>query len=220
MTISLNNFSPRFQQRVVYKIKDATLVRNIEIIDLNTMKRYKNESMQSIAKKAFFIFLFNPLVLFLRIAFNVFQMPFDFVKMTIDSSIDTAIAFRHGKIIKIFEIYITSKIDLVRYLAEDIISIVSAPFYSLGIQIASIFTIFFPLEGRKIVADIERSWNRNKSAKQHDFRYSKETQNKPWYKVIFEMLLTRNENIVLYMAPCFQSLGSLDDKRVIYYSDI
>ncbi len=214
-----NSICPNWQEKIVYKIKNNTLVKRVEVIDLNTMKRYKKDSMQSLAIKAFLVFLFNPILLFLKIAFNFFQMGFDFAKVTIDSSLDMAFAIKDRKLLKIFEIYIISRIDFIKYIAEDVIAIVKAPFYALGIQIASLYTIFFPSSGRKFIGDIERSWNNNKSLK-HDYRYNKETQNKPLYKVLWNIFLKRDESVVFYLAPCFQTLGSLKDKDIVSYSDI
>jgi len=214
----LNHFTTPWQKYIVYTVKDKKLVKNIEIIDPNTLERYTDDSMISIARKASLIFFFNPILLFCKLSFNVIQMGFDFAKVTIDSTIQMAKDIRDGDIIKICETYLLSRIDLFRYLGEDIVYIVRAPFYALAMQFASVYGIFAPRNGRKVLAKIEKNWNFNQSIKK-DFRQYYKNISRPFYEVLFDIFLERKQGVVFYLAPCFQPLGSLKDRHIIDYRE-
>jgi hypothetical protein len=218
MKIFACNFYPNWQQKIVCSKNGNNLLKRIEIIDLNTMQRYKEKSIQHVALKAFLIFLFNPLLIFLKIVINVFQIAFDFAAVSVSSSVDMAIAFKEMDLFKIFKIYLISKIDLIKYIAEDIINIVKAPIFGFGMQLAAFFTIFFPDVGRKFIGVIERKWNHNKEL-QFDIIKNHHGQ-KYLLKFFWDTLINRDKNVVFYLAPCFQSIGSLKDKNIVSYSDI
>lgn len=218
MTISSINFCSTWQVKNIYQIKNFSIKKTVELVELETGKRYKNDSIQEIANKALLVFLFNPIVLFLKIAFNLFQMTFDFVKITKQCFNEINTTFREKKINKIFKIFVDSLILLSKYLFEDAICIIKAPFFSLAIEIASIFTIFIPIQGRKIISDLERLWNQNKSSKL-DYRLNKDAKTKPFFEFLWSTLKNRNENVAFYMALCFQPIGNLKDRHIIWYSN-
>lgn len=213
------SFFPNWEQKLVYKIRNSKLVENVELIDTKTLQRYPKDVLYNTAQKAFLIFLFTPVLMFFKIAFNCAQMAFDYAKSYIESTVVMAKALKNRDIIKILETVVTSRIDFARYIAEDIIAIVRAPFYTLAIEFAAIFTMFYPTQGIKIIADLERSWNNNISVK-FDYRYNEEAQKLPLYKLFWNIMLNRKENIVFYLAHCIQSHGYLNDKHIVWYQDI
>jgi len=212
----LNLFTTPWQKNIVYKLKDNQLVKRTEIIDLNTLERYRDDTVGSMARKACLVFFFNPILLVCKLSFNVLQMGFDFAKVTIDSTIEMAKDIRDMDIIKICETYLLSRVDLVRYLGEDIVFIVRAPFYAIAMQFASVYGIFDPNNGRKMLAKIEKNWNFNMSVKK-DYRYNVKMISRPFYKSLFDIFLNRRQDVAFYLAPCFQPLGSLKDRDIIDY---
>jgi len=203
MKISCLNLFSKWQNKLVAEIKNDSLIKTIQVIDLKTLQRYKKESMQSIAEKALYVFLLNPIVTFLRITFSFVQMAFDFFIVSVDSSVEMFKAIKKRKIIKIFEIYVISRINFVKYIAEDTIDIKKSLFCSFRMQLDSLFAIFHPLDGRKIVANLERNWNNNKNI-EDDLK--NKIRKDPIYKVLWKILLKREE-IVYYLASDFQPLG-------------
>ncbi|NGX35155.1 MAG: hypothetical protein K1060chlam1_01525 [Candidatus Anoxychlamydiales bacterium] len=214
MKILPSNLFSTFELIEVVKVKNYELVKKIEVLDTKTLDRYRNQTMFEIARKACFIFLCNPIVLVMKISFNVLQMGFDFVKVTIDSTIDMAVALKNKEIIKVIEIYAISRIDFIQYVAQDIVYIIRAPFFALALQFATLFTLISPNRARKAIAKIERSWNYNMGVS-YDYRNNPDFKEKSLFRAFFETLLNRNESVVFYLAPCFQP-GSLKDKHVIF----
>jgi len=215
MSISSCLFSD-FRRVAVYetqKIDDKTVVKKkIQLIDLSEQQRYKNEPAFDAIAKITLVFLANPIVMFSKIIFNVVQIGFDFTKSYFCSSLNMLDDLRHGRIIKIFEEYVVSKIILFEYVAEDLINIVKAPFYAIAIQFACLFAVVSPNNAKKIIAKIEKGWNLGLDVK-HDFRNMEEFKSKKLLSFISNMFNKRNE-ISFYIAPCFQSLGTLKDKNI------
>jgi len=213
MSISSLNPFTTFEEKVVYRLINNRLIKNIEVVDKNSLETYRKLSWYEIARKTLFIFLANPIVLFFKIIFNVFQMGFDFIKSNVDSTIDMGRDLTQGKIIKMCATYLISRIDLLKYLVEDIICIIRAPFYSLAIQLICPFSLLFPNQTRRLIAKIEKSWNYNMDVN-HDFKKTKEMKIKSFFDSALDVLLKKKQYIAFYIAPCFQPRGSLNDKNV------
>ncbi len=205
-----------FEEKEVVKIKNYEIIKKIEVIDIasKTLNRYKKLTNLEIARKVMFIFLFNPVVLTLKIFFNVLQICFDCFSYFF-SYFTMAKALANKNIFKIFEISITSRIDILKHIAQDIIYIIRAPFFAIFIQFATLITLISPMRARKIIAKIERSWNYDLPLC-YDYRNKKDFKEKPLFRALFNTLLHRKEDVVFYLAPCFQPLGSLNDRYIIY----
>jgi len=222
----LPKFFSSFEEKEVVKVKNYKFVKKIEIIDTNTLDRYKKLSMYEMARKAMFIFLFTPALLALKVTFNVLQMVFDcssyfFTYWTMAKALGNGlIDFITGKslvnknISKVFELSITSRVDIFKNLAQDTIYIVRAPFFAIALQFASLFILVSPNRGRKAIAKIEKSWNYNMGLS-YDYRHNKDFKEKSLLRALFETLLDRKEDVVFYLALCFQP-RSLKDKHVIF----
>ncbi|NGX28466.1 MAG: hypothetical protein K940chlam1_00647 [Candidatus Anoxychlamydiales bacterium] len=215
---TLNIFT-KFEEKIVYRFKNNKLIKNIEVIDKNSLERYRKLSMFEIARKTLFIFCANPIVLIFKMSFNVVQMGFDFIKVNVDSTIDMARDLSQNKIIKMCETYLISRIDLVKYLIEDIICIVRAPFYALALQLACPFSLLFPNQTRRVIAKIEKSWNYNMNVR-FDFKKTKEVTKKSLWQSVIDILYYKKQYIAFYIAPCFQPIGSLKDKNVRSFKNV
>ncbi|NGX52214.1 MAG: hypothetical protein KR126chlam5_00510, partial [Candidatus Anoxychlamydiales bacterium] len=99
-------------------------------------------------------------------------------------------------------------------LAQDTIYIVRAPFFAIALQFASLFILVSPNRARKAIAKIEKSWNYNMGLSYH-YRNNKGFKENSLLSALFNTLLDRKEDVVFYLAPCFQP-GSLNDKHIIY----
>ena len=218
MKISANIF-PKFEERVVYRFKNYRLIKNIEVIDKNSLESYKKLSLFEIARKTLFIFLANPIVLVCKILFNIFQMGFDFIKVNVDSTIDMAKDLSQNKIIKMCETYLISRIDLIQYLIEDIICIVRAPFYAIALQLTCPFSLLFPNQTRRLIAKIEKSWNYDMSVK-YDFKKTSEINAKSFFQALVDILVYKKQYIAFYIAPCFQPRGSLKDRNILFHKKL
>jgi len=222
--IRFNIFST-FEEREVVKIKNFEFVKKIEVIDLKTLDRYKKLSNFEIARKVAFIFLFNPVVLVLKITFNLLQMGFDCFSYVF-SYVKMAKALANGakdfftkkdivnkSFLQVFELSVTTRVDIFKNLAQDIIFIVRAPIYAIAIQFATFITLLSPYRARKAIAKIERSWNYDLDLS-YDYKKNDDFKNNTLIKALYITLLKRNQSIVFYLAPCFQP-GSLNDRHVI-----
>ncbi|MFA6118758.1 MAG: hypothetical protein WCT85_07260 [Parachlamydiales bacterium] len=216
MSISSPCFFSDFRRVAVYETQyvDAKpfVKKKIQLIDLNTQERYKNDPAYDAVAKITLVFLLNPIVMFSKMAFNVGQIGYDFTKSFFFSSLNMFDDFWHGRIIKIFEEYVVSKIILFEYLAEDIINIVKAPFFAVAIQFACLFAVISPNNAKKMIAKIEKGWNLGLDVK-HDFRHMEEFKDRKLLSFIGNLFNKRNE-ISFYMAPCFQPIGMLSDKNI------
>lgn len=214
MKISPKVFST-FKEYEVVKVKNYKLVKRIEVIDVDSknLDRYKKLSMHEMARKATFIFLFSPVLLALKVSFNVLQIVFDCSSYFL-SWLTMGKALADARILKIFEIAITSRVDFFMNIAQDIIFIVRAPFFTIALQFAALFTLISPNRGRKAIAKIERSWNYN-MGRSYDYKNNKGFKENTLLSALFNTLLDRKEDVVFYLAPCFQP-GSLKDKHIIY----
>lgn len=206
----------RFYKDTVIAVtkKDLSIKKRVEVIDSTNLDRYRNHTYFETLRKAVFIVLFSPIVMCLKISFNILQMGFDVFNGLWSSTADMWDNFVNFRIIKLTEDYLISRIELSQYLLEDIFFIVRAPFYTIALQFASIFTIAFPNHGKKLIANIERCSNFNMDIT-YNFTNNNDFKNKTLIKSIFNTLLKRNQEIVFYMAPCFQPIGNLSDYNVI-----
>jgi len=202
-----------FEEREVVKVKNYEVVKKIEVIDLNTLDRYKKLSLHEMARKALFIFLFSPALLALKVTFNVLQMVFDCTSYFL-SWFTMGKALADAKILKIFEISIISRVDFFKNIAQDVIYIIRAPFFAIAMQFSALFILVSPNSARKAIAKIERRWNYNMDLS-YDYRNNKEFKEESLINALFNTLYDRKENVVFYLAPCFQP-GSLNDKHIIY----
>jgi hypothetical protein len=219
MLISISNF----QEFKVDKIKRESIVSKIEVIDLNNSDRYRKLSQIDIARKAFFIFFANPIVVFFKIVFQASQMAFDTFDSFVLSWFRTAgeVSEASGLIafaIIIAKSYIIPKIDLVRNLAQGVIFIIRNCIYGIAMQFASIFML---LErgnlSRKIFAKLEFSLNYNLDRASYDYRESKLFNENFLLTAILITIWRREQSIVYYLAPCLQPIGKLNDGHIIHY---
>lgn len=215
MRILPANLFSTFERIDVVKVKNYQVSDPKPMIrDSKTLDLYRDQTMFEIARKALFIFLCNPIVLVMKISFNVLQMGFDFAKITIDSTIDMAIHLKNKEMMKVFEVYAVSRIKFVQFIAQDIVYIVRAPFFAVAMQFATLLTLISPNRCRKAIAKIERSSNYNMGIS-YDYRNNPDFKEKSLVRAFYETLLNRNKRVVFYLAPCFQP-SSLKDAHVIY----
>lgn len=91
---------------------------------------------------------------------NMLRIPLNLlgtVKNIFNSTLD---AFdEKGVAEAIFTLARRSIIDLTNTLSGGLWSVVRVPFYAVALQVAALYTIFCPYDGRQIVADVERAWH-------------------------------------------------------------
>ena len=123
-----------------FSISDRNrIISNIEIIDTNTLLRYRNEDKLDIAIKCYLIFLVNPIVLVGKLLFHCIQLGYDFIELQIKSYLEISKDFQSKKLFKILKKCIFNEVDFLKYLLEDIAHIIRAPIFSLVIQLSSFF---------------------------------------------------------------------------------
>lgn len=93
-------------------------------------------------------------------------------------------------------------VDLTNVLVGGICSVIRAPFYAIALQVAAIYAIFCPYEGRQIVADVERSWH-YPCIEKDDIAFKENTQIDS-----FDSLLYVLNNKVHFLFFCFQPHGT------------
>lgn len=115
------------------------------IIDMNTGKKYLNDSTESIRSKCFLIAFGTPIV----------HIPCGAVN----------IAYRVAKLLSGYHFWSCggenenprSCSDKCLESSKDCLRIISQPFSIIGLEFASIYGIFNPYDGRKLYASIERA---------------------------------------------------------------
>ena len=89
--------------------------------------------------------------------------------------------------------------------SEKIWRICLVPLYALAMMGASLYTIACPLEGRKWISSVERSWHQNTPLSKHY----------PYYRQLFHPLKVAEKlasGHILFLAPCMQKRGNIKDK--------
>jgi len=86
-------------------------------------------------------------------------------------------------------------------IAADLCRICRSPLYAVGMEIASLYGMFSPYEGRKWIGKIESSW--------HD--------NLPYYEdvrstTLDTFLKETFKGKILFLAICMQKMGNINDK--------
>ena len=150
-----------FEEYEVVKVKNYKLVKKIEIIDVDSknLDRYKKLSMHEMARKATVIFLFNPALLALKVSFNVLQIVFDCSSYFL-SWFTMGKALADARILKIFEIAITSRVDFFKNIAQDIIYIIRAPFFLLLFKMEPFSILLLRIGGGKLMLKFKKIGNK------------------------------------------------------------
>ncbi len=217
-----------WSEKIVVRLRDDEQFIMKEIVN-EKGDRYRYDAIQNVAKKCLVIFLLTPAVCFIRISINALQIGFDFAHVNFLATVQILKQLFHLKVIDAVKTYFETRALMTEYMIEDIAKIIRAPVFAIGIQLASLFGIFKPYEGRRLVAFLEEKSNYGAS-RNEDFRYVYKKQFEPqdttcwnvfksYVKFTYYALSKRDEPVVWYTARCFQSIGSLSDKNIIHHVD-
>ncbi|MBN2479578.1 MAG: hypothetical protein JXA94_05060 [Parachlamydiales bacterium] len=196
------------------KNSKAKKIRQIEIIDMQNLDRYRYEPKLKVAIKCFLIFLANPLVTFFKMFFNMLQFAYDNLKYNFECTLILA-QLKTTKSQDVFQKIILNRIQLFKDLLEDVAFIIRAPIFALALQFASVFGIIFPYDGKKMISSIEKSWHGDFTYK-NDFRHMFEDKSQ-LSELVSEAF--KNRNVTFYLSLCFQPIGNLKDQNIIRYLD-
>ncbi|MBS0629954.1 MAG: hypothetical protein JSS30_07030 [Verrucomicrobia bacterium] len=156
-----------------------------------------------IAGKAFAIFIVTPFYMlglmsanFLKIIVDVTSIFWKVIPQSISelSSKGIRATLANALMTVIFEIPNEIILDLWR--------ICRSPLYAIGVQVASLYTMLSPYEGRKWIGKIESQW--------HDGTpYQKSILDTPAENCVDEVL---HDGRILFLAVCMQKMGNIHDK--------
>ncbi len=178
-----------------------------EIIDLKTENRYSHESMSITAFKCFELVVGIPLYLATYIGWNLIRMPLIAVG-TILVSLARLIA--HPNKIQCVQLLKDIAWTAPKRIIEDIWTVVRAPFYAIAMEFAAIYGVFKPVEARKMMGQIERSWHQY--SRKHDVRYQDPNLD-PLF--ILKALTDKDFDRTFYIAECMQPYGNLNDPHIV-----
>ena len=115
------------------------------IVDLTTKKKYLNEDLSTIRIKSFLLTLGTP-----------FVHPIAAI---------CAIAYKTLKVVSLYHFWKARETELqcsrissaLKETGIDLLKIIAAPLTVIGLELAAIYGIFRPLDGRKLYASMERA---------------------------------------------------------------
>jgi hypothetical protein len=172
-------------------------------LDTHTGKVYRSEPQWVVAIKCAEIALGTIVYVLGAMAWNTVKIAVDIVLLArkIISKVSSEIAL--GRSGAACHIVIQAVIwKLPRSVVEDIRRIVSAPIFGLGVELAALYGIFSPYEGRELIAKIEYAWHDGKT-----FRDDVRNHNRRWTCSLKDLFQER----VLFLGWCFQVRGTIKD---------
>jgi len=169
------------------------------------------DTLDVIAQKCTGIFIGCSLYCAAAMACNVlFTLPIGLVNLCLDVIHGIGEQFKKGT--PLDSLIVLGKAlcwDLPKTLLYVIWTIVRAPIFTIGVMFTGLYGIFFPLQGRKLVAAIEYEWHDRlpytMDLRHHCDELKKESQG--------EECLNIFKGGFLFLAYCFQPVGNISDPK-------
>lgn len=169
---------------VDFRHTDGKITRRIEILDTRTQNRYLQEPMAMVAFKCFGLF-----VLVLPFYFT-FYTAYHLIRLPIVTLLNLSpIAFLN-------QIWKISRI----------------PIYFFALELAALYGIFYPLEGRAKFGDLESQLHDGKTRREAE-QYQK--RQIPPLQLGWEALSAVENRTSLFVGFCLQSVGNTADPHLI-----
>lgn len=192
---------------VTFRHRNGAKETRFEIIDLKTQNRYSHENMSITAVKCFELVIGIPFYLATYIGWNIIRIPLVALG-TILVSLGRLIA--HPNKVQCVQLLKDIAWTAPKRIVEDIWTVVRAPFFAIAMEFAAIYGIFKPVEGRKMIGQIERPWHQY--SRKHDVRYVDPNQD-PLF--LLKALADKDFDRTFYLAECMQPYGNLNDPHIL-----
>lgn len=185
---------------------NQVIENRLEIVEIATGRRYQHEPLCLIANKCMALFLggqFYGLVYvlwhFLRAPLAATTLLFRAVRETLD----------HPKLRQILQIFSVLFWRAPVIFIENILAALRAPYFALRIELAGVYGYFYPLKGKLLIEEIEKSLH-HRERREDQAHFTGTYSQKIWRG------LTDPENrMTLLLAYCMWSLGKLNDPNVL-----
>lgn len=175
----------------------------IEIIDPNGM-RYVHEEMGVTAIKCFMLLIGTPIFLGLNIFWHALRTPIATLAAPLVSLVKL---IRNPTWIQTKEFVKDLLWNIPLFFIKGMWNIVRAPFYAIAMEFAALYGVFKPIEGRSLIAKIERGWHR--LSRVEDIRYEEKEVD---CSLILKVAGDKDFHATFYLAHCMQPFGNLSDQ--------
>jgi len=178
-----------------------------EIVDLKTKNRYYHEPMSMTALKCFELVLGLPIFLATYIGWNIIRTPLVAVA-TVLVSLGRWIS--HPNKTQFVQLLKDIAWTAPKCILQGIWTVVRAPFYVIAMEFAALYGIFRPIEGKKILGDLQLALHQR--PRTHDVRYQDPNLD-PMF--ILKAIADKDFDKTFYIAFCMLPLGKLDDSHIV-----
>jgi len=196
------------QVTVTYKNKKDTFD---DVVDTRTQRLYNHDRWYKISLKATGLFFALPIFQYIGILIHAVRTLVHPIVILVDEILE-ARAEENKKEFSFAEygrkVFIAEKQNLWRA--------IRSPFYSTFLQLTALATIFFPREGAKRYANIEKAWCENIPKHRDIFKdvLANSKGSADFAKHLFRAVVDYKNEYTIYSGYCFQHENTLDSPNI------
>lgn len=200
--------------KVYNEFKDSKIVRTYHevpyMLETSSGELYLENDHFTNTSKCAALLVGTPIYTFAKMTWEVLKTPFELMSIALRTLKAALESLFHLEISKSLDRLWQGSLCLLNTMSYNLFSVVTAPLFGLGIQLAALYGCFQPYQGRAIVAKIENAWHRGVSYKE-DYRHLVKFQKQGEIPRCFSDIL---EQKPLYLAYCFQSRGNIKGPEI------
>lgn len=191
--------------RVFWKDRKGIESWRTEIVSQRTGERFQHEPMLTTAFKCFLLVVFTPVYLLGYMGFHFLRTPLTMLATVARSIYLLGSRPSWPQVLQLGkDLCLTAPHCFLKGCA----AMLKAPFYSISLQVAALYGMVRPLEGRAWVGFIERKWHGTDSHRA-DFTYALDRMSLE--DVLLHSFCDKDFPYTFYLAFCMQKLGHIED---------